>query len=403
MIRREASSRPGASPSVLVLLPLLLAGASVASSAEPASPQPPAAARTRAGVVTASRLNVRRGPGTEHARIGALTKGAEVSVRRVDGDWCEIDYPSSLTVWLDARSVEIEGEPGRATAEAPLKGAVTAPSAELRSSPGRGAVVGELKKGDEVAVIGAFRGWCHIEPPADLVAYVSRQHLDIAEEPAPDETPAVGPAEVPALMPVGGGPAAAPGSNAGRTALPERLAHVEKIIEISERALLEADSAAAAEEALGLLREALAAEGVTSADRPLVRARVREAIAAASPGRWLKLLESARAEGGARVRAVADRYDEELRKARALLDAARPLEFTATGTLMAPVIGSDRHRLALDGTVVCDLASGEADLAPLVGRRVGVLGERVPPARPGELPLIRVRYVQEIAGEPAGR
>ena len=48
------------------------------------------------GVVTASVLNVRSGPGTNYSRINQLTEGMEVSIVKVQNDWLQISLPEGL-------------------------------------------------------------------------------------------------------------------------------------------------------------------------------------------------------------------------------------------------------------------------------------------------------------------
>ncbi|MET3575398.1 N-acetylmuramoyl-L-alanine amidase [Bhargavaea ullalensis] len=61
--------------------------------APPAPPKPPVApAGNVVGKVTVNSLNVRQGPSDSSASLGTLGKGAQVSVKKIDGWWAQIDY-----------------------------------------------------------------------------------------------------------------------------------------------------------------------------------------------------------------------------------------------------------------------------------------------------------------------
>ncbi|NLO82604.1 MAG: SH3 domain-containing protein, partial [Clostridiales bacterium] len=47
---------------------------------------------TKTGIVTASALNVRSGPGTGYSRIGYLTKNAKVEIIGQSGSWYKIKF-----------------------------------------------------------------------------------------------------------------------------------------------------------------------------------------------------------------------------------------------------------------------------------------------------------------------
>jgi hypothetical protein len=60
----------------------------------------------RTGVVTVSALNVRADPSTNHARIGSLPKGAQVTVRNTQGAWFEIEAPK--VGWVAAQYIALD-------------------------------------------------------------------------------------------------------------------------------------------------------------------------------------------------------------------------------------------------------------------------------------------------------
>src|SRR5690606_29483340 len=51
------------------------------------------------GVATSS-VNVRTGPGTGYAKIGALSAGEVVDVKQCQGSWCFVDRNSGTDGWV---------------------------------------------------------------------------------------------------------------------------------------------------------------------------------------------------------------------------------------------------------------------------------------------------------------
>jgi uncharacterized protein YraI len=81
----------------------LVLGASVAVLAMPGSglAQEPAQ--------TTSNVNLRGGPGTEHAVIAAMPQGAQVQILRcpTPGSWCELQYRGTVG-WAAARFLTVD-------------------------------------------------------------------------------------------------------------------------------------------------------------------------------------------------------------------------------------------------------------------------------------------------------
>lgn len=74
----------------------LIAGAAAAGLALPTV----AAAQTLAQVTTD--LNLRAGPGTNHAAIGVMPRGAQVQIHQCPGSWCQVSY-GGTTGWASQR------------------------------------------------------------------------------------------------------------------------------------------------------------------------------------------------------------------------------------------------------------------------------------------------------------
>ena len=61
---------------------------------------------TEKGVVTATKLNVRKGAGTSHSRVGQLTRGDIVSIKSRSGNWYEISK-TGITGFCHSRYIKV--------------------------------------------------------------------------------------------------------------------------------------------------------------------------------------------------------------------------------------------------------------------------------------------------------
>lgn len=89
-----------------------------AAKPNPPAPQPTAAPEAdpipegARGRVTASTLNFRKGPGTNHAATGSLPQGTVVTVVSVKDGWLEVATPAGHVGWVARHHVEIfDGPP----------------------------------------------------------------------------------------------------------------------------------------------------------------------------------------------------------------------------------------------------------------------------------------------------
>ena len=64
-----------------------------------------AAAFAQPGVATGS-VNVRTGPGTGYAKVGALTAGEYVDVKQCQGSWCFVDRNSGTDGWVSGNYLQ---------------------------------------------------------------------------------------------------------------------------------------------------------------------------------------------------------------------------------------------------------------------------------------------------------
>ena len=78
-----------------VLIPVLIAAAA-----------PAAAADARRGTITAGMLNVRSGPGKNHAPLAVVKKGTPVDVLGLQGEWVRIRFKGK-TGWVKNQAAKL--------------------------------------------------------------------------------------------------------------------------------------------------------------------------------------------------------------------------------------------------------------------------------------------------------
>lgn len=147
---------------------------SVTSSATSAGnankPQNNVAAASKTVEVTATGLNVRKGPSTNHAKIGLLGQGKVVQVTGESNGWYRISY-NGQDGWISAQFTKSAS--GGSTSNAPAqsgeksvnqKYTVTATSLNVRSGPGTSnSRIGSLSNGAVVSAVSESKGWLKIQ------------------------------------------------------------------------------------------------------------------------------------------------------------------------------------------------------------------------------------------------
>ena len=138
--------------------------------------------------ITADRLNVRQGPGSEHPVVANLSKGARVErLDEADG-WLRVRTADGVTGWISARFAV----PESAESAEPVLGTmrVTAGTLSLRAGPGADhPVIMELPRGMVLDRLGvsADEQWIHVRSPDDFQGWVSarfvEQEVDAGPEP----------------------------------------------------------------------------------------------------------------------------------------------------------------------------------------------------------------------------
>ena len=114
--------------------------------------------------VTASALNLRKGPGTSYAKVGVLYSGQAVAVLMISGNWYKVFTPYGAIGWV-SRNYLSAGATARVT--------TNSSGLNVRTGPGTSyAVLGSVPKGSYVTVTKINKEW-----KAGHWAYIMRGSL----------------------------------------------------------------------------------------------------------------------------------------------------------------------------------------------------------------------------------
>ena len=120
--------------------------------------------------VSASSLNMRKGPSTSYSVITTLTKGEEVEVISEENGWAKVNHDSK-TGYVSSKYLSDE-KPVKITIKY-----VNADSLNVREGAGTSyKILGKYKHGDEVKVVSIDGNWAKIQYE-DGYAYISNKYL----------------------------------------------------------------------------------------------------------------------------------------------------------------------------------------------------------------------------------
>jgi N-acetylmuramoyl-L-alanine amidase len=162
------------------------------SGSSPAD-QPPKnqEAASKKGKVTATSLNVRKGPGIQHNVVGSLKNGTIVTIQKQDGKWSSITY-GAIAGWVSSAYLLEQ------TSQAPVTqkpaptgqgnsnnkngkwGTVTATYLNFRSSGNLNApIIGSLKYGTAVQILSESNGWLSVQTSDGKKGWASSNYISI--------------------------------------------------------------------------------------------------------------------------------------------------------------------------------------------------------------------------------
>ncbi|NLM33972.1 MAG: SH3 domain-containing protein [Clostridiales bacterium] len=140
---------------------------------------------TTKGTVTASKLNVRSGPGTNYDSFHTLWQGNVVPVIGESNGWYKIQLSNGKIGWVSGTYLQVSGT------ETPIKalsttGTVTASKLNMRSGPSTDySILHTLWQGNTVKVIGESNGWYKIQLSNGNTGWVSGDYLKLGTTATP--------------------------------------------------------------------------------------------------------------------------------------------------------------------------------------------------------------------------
>lgn len=150
-------------------------------------------------VNTSSGLNVRKGPGTNHAIIGSLAGGSVVQVKEKSGGWVKVVLSNGSTGWVSGQYVSSTNEstsnsgssqnnkPPQNNESTAVSGRVKVTISKglnIRKGPGTGnSIVGSLAGGSVVEVKEKSSGWYKIKTANGVEGWVSGDYVTPTDEP----------------------------------------------------------------------------------------------------------------------------------------------------------------------------------------------------------------------------
>ena len=112
-------------------------------------------AANQSGTITASQLNIRKGPGTSYDAVGKYYNGDKVTITETKDGWGKTDKG-----WVSMKYVSTSGSTTTSTTTSGTTGTVTATSLYIRKEPSKTAeAVGGYTQGDTITILETKDGW----------------------------------------------------------------------------------------------------------------------------------------------------------------------------------------------------------------------------------------------------
>jgi N-acetylmuramoyl-L-alanine amidase len=164
--------------------------------------QPPKKAIAKQAKVTATSLNVRKGPGLQHTTVGSLKNGTVVTIQKQDGKWSSITY-GTISGWV-SHAYLLEQSSQTPAVQKPVSnnsgdssnnkngkwGTITATYLNFRSSGNlKAPIIGSLKYGTAVQILSESNGWSSVQTSDGKKGWVSSKYVSVQSGSSPVTTP----------------------------------------------------------------------------------------------------------------------------------------------------------------------------------------------------------------------
>lgn len=340
------------------------------------------------GFVSASRVNLRSGPGTTYNIVMTIDEGTELTVYSYRDGWFEVDLPAGASAWVYNRWVRVEAAAGQPIAPgAPVVGKVVGDRVRIRAAPDMlASVLAERDRGQTIEIVGQAGDWYKVKPPAGTKGWIYSKYIDlergvrVAGMSLPETTAVAGvPADLPPLPEAAGPPLPSPAVAAPQLPPLDDFRKAEYLLAL---VLKEPPLKRDFREVIALYNRVIQDAAREPAQKASAAARLKQ-LFDMLPRRQLVdyMLElSRRVEG--ELKQVEKRYGPQIEAFRSKLPPAR---YTARGTLYPAEPGQRlyRYRLKLANVTLYLIRTQRTDLDRLLGREVGVIGQ-VKPVPQGE-------------------
>lgn len=162
----------------MVVASIPFASKAVTTKAATVSSSSQQSATTKA-TVTASKLNVRSGPGTNYESFHTLWQGNVITVIGESNGWYKIQLSNGKTGWVSGTYLQFSGTtaPGK---ELSTTGTVTASKLNVRSGPGTSySITHTLWQGNTIKISGESNGWYKIQLSNGTTGWVSSTYIKL--------------------------------------------------------------------------------------------------------------------------------------------------------------------------------------------------------------------------------
>lgn len=146
-------------------------------------------------ISNADGLRIRKGPGTNFQVVGSVNKGDVLQYKERSENWIKITF-GQIEGWVHSdylKGIPTETNTNPNNSTVLKKGKVKATSLKVREKGSlTSAVIGSLKNGDTVSIIGEQGSWYEISLNASLKGWVHRDYITISnteDQPKDDDKP----------------------------------------------------------------------------------------------------------------------------------------------------------------------------------------------------------------------
>jgi cell wall-associated NlpC family hydrolase len=133
------------------------------------------------GIVTASVLNLRSGPGISKDVIGSLFKNKQIAILGDSGDWYKVETSAGKVGWVLKKYItKVTSTVSRATTvvKSDSKGIVTASALNLRSGPSTSdGVLESLFKNKQITILNTSNSWYKVKTSSGKVGWVLKKYI----------------------------------------------------------------------------------------------------------------------------------------------------------------------------------------------------------------------------------